>query len=245
MSDPNGAPFANTYADPRYAEAYAKLEFPGTYFLAFRDLPAIFAAHAPGRRALDFGCGTGRSTRFLRRCGYDAVGVDVADEMLRQARRLDPGGDYRLVEEGDLAPLGDAVFDLALAAFTFDNIPGAARKVEILRAIGSRLGPRGVFVNVVSSPAIYVHEWASFSTRDFPENRSAASGDRVRIVNTAIEDRRPAEDILWTDASYRETYAAAGLALVARYEPLGREGEPFTWVSETRIAPWVIWVLKR
>jgi SAM-dependent methyltransferase len=237
------APFANTYADARYADAYAKLDFPGTYFLAFRDLPALLHAHAPGGRALDFGCGTGRSSRFLRRCGYEVVGVDIADDMLRQARRLDPEGDYRLVVEPDLDRLGDAAFDLALAAFTFDNIPGMERKVGILRALRRLLRPGGLIVNLVSSPAIYVNEWASFSTRDFPENRRAASGDRVRIVNTAIEDRRPAEDILWTDASWGEAYAAAGLELRVRHAPLGREDEPIAWVSETRIAPWVISVL--
>ena len=237
-------PFGNTYADASYAGAYAKLDFPGTYFLAFRDLPELLRAHAPRGRALDFGCGAGRSSRFLRRLGYEVVGVDIAEDMLRLARRLDPGGDYRLVADGDLAPLGEGTFDLALAAFPFDNVPGMDRKVGILRAIRRLLRPRGVLVNLVSSPAIYVNEWVSFSTRDFPENRRAASGDRVRIVNTAIEDRRPAEDILWTDAAWREAYAAAGLEPLARHEPLGRDDEPIAWVSETRVAPWVIWVLQ-
>jgi SAM-dependent methyltransferase len=240
-----GTPFANTYADDRYAAAYAKLAFPGTYYLAFRDLPALLRAHARGGRALDFGCGAGRSSRFLRQCGYDVVGVDIAADMVRQACRLDPDGDYRLLPEGDLESLGGAVFDLVLAAFTFDNIPGMAARVAILRGIRRRLAPAGVFVSVVSSPEIYVHEWASFSTRDFPENRQATSGDRVRIINTAIEDRRRVEDILWSDASYREAFAAAGLELLARHAPLGREDEPWAWVSETRIAPWVIYVVKR
>ena len=33
--------FANVYEDSERAEAYAELEFPGTYFLAYRDLPQI------------------------------------------------------------------------------------------------------------------------------------------------------------------------------------------------------------
>ena len=46
-------PFANVYEDERRAAAYATLEFPGTYYLAFRDLPAIFREHVRGTRALE------------------------------------------------------------------------------------------------------------------------------------------------------------------------------------------------
>ncbi len=234
----------NCYEDARRADAYARLDFPGTYQLAFRDLPALFREHVAGRAAVDFGCGAGRSTRFLRRHGFAAVGVDIAEEMLANARALDPGGDYRRIGDGDLARLGGASWDLVLSAFTFDNIPTREEKARCLRAIAGLLKPAGRMVNLVSSPEIYVHEWASFSTKDFPDNRRARSGDTVLIVNTAIEDRRPVVDVLWSDESYREIYAESGLDVVAVHRPLGRADEACAWVNETRIAPWVIWVLK-
>jgi hypothetical protein len=63
VGDSNGkamsAGFVNVYDDRARAAAYARLEFPGTYYLAFRDLPAILAEHVQGRQAVDFGCGTG------------------------------------------------------------------------------------------------------------------------------------------------------------------------------------------
>jgi hypothetical protein len=42
--------FSNVYDDTRRADAYATLEFPGTYYLAYRDLPAILAEHVKGLR---------------------------------------------------------------------------------------------------------------------------------------------------------------------------------------------------
>ncbi len=236
--------FRNTYEDDRYAAAYATLEFRGTYHLAFRDLPAIFAAHVRGRRALDFGCGAGRSTRFLRALGYEATGVDVSPDMIAQAASIDPGGDYRLVPDGDLRALPARAFDLTLAAFPFDNMPTLEGKVASLRALGERLAPGGRLVNLVSSPEIYTHEWVSFSTRDYPENRQAKSGDRVRIVITDIPDARPVEDVVWTHESYLDTYARAGLEVLETRRPLARGDEPCAWVNETRIAPWVIYVLR-
>jgi len=237
--------FYNDYEDATKAGSYAKLEFPGTYYLAFRDLPEIIKEHAQGTNAVDFGCGAGRSTRFLRRLGWNAVGIDISPAMLAQARAIDPDGDYRLIREGGFDGMESGTIDLVLSAFTFDNIPARETKGAILSGISSLLQPKGRMVNLVSDPLIYTHEWVSFSTGDYPENRRARSGDRVLIVNTAIDDRRPVADILWSDEAYRDLYREAGLAVAGVYRPLGREEEPIDWVNETRIPPWAIYVLKK
>lgn len=237
--------FANVYDDQARAEAYATLDFPGTYYVAYRDLPAIIREHVRGTTALDFGCGAGRSTRFLRALGFDVLGVDIAEPMLARARARDPEGRYRLVPDGDLGGLTPGSYDLILSAFTFDNIPTLEKKVLLLGGLKRLLREGGRIVNLVSSPEIYVHEWASFSTRDFPENRSARCGDEVRIVMLDVEDRRPVHDILWTDEGYRDVHDRAGVRTIQTYRPLGRPGEPHAWVSEETVAPWVIHVLAR
>jgi ubiquinone/menaquinone biosynthesis C-methylase UbiE len=238
--------FVNVYEDDVRAKAYAQMQFPGTYYLAYRDLPDIILNHTQGqgRRAIDFGCGAGRSTRFLQKLGFAAVGVDISADMIKIARDIDPQGDYRLMQDGDLAPFDDKSQDLVVAVFTFDNIPTGARKIKILNEIRRVLTPEGKLVMLVSAPEIYTHEWASFSTRDFPENKNAKSGDIVRIIQTDIEDKRPVEDVLWSDDAYQEIFNGTGFQLVNTYKPLAKESEPFAWVNETRIAPWVIYVLK-
>ena len=238
-----GAEFRNVYDNARRASAYATLEFPGTYSLAFRDLPELVARHVAGQRALDFGCGAGRSTRFLRGLGFDVTGVDVSRPMLEQARALDPGGDYRLVADGDLGSLRGGTFDLILSAFTFDNIATRGQKETALAALKRVLAAGGRVVNVVSSPAIYLHEWASFTTKDFPSNRQARSGDRVYVVMVDVPDRRPVEDVLCTGDDYADLYRRAGLSAVEVLRPLAAGTEPIRWKSETAVAPWVIYVL--
>ena len=237
--------FRNSYEDAKRAEAYARLEFPGTYYLAYRDLPGIICEHVKGRKAIDFGCGTGRSTRFLQKLGFAVVGVDISEDMLKKARELDPKGDYRFVEDGDLSQFKDEAYDLALSAFTFDNIPTMEKKVKNFRELGRLLRSEGRLVNLVSSPEIYTHEWASFSTKDFPENRKAKSGDKVKIIQTDTEDARPVEDVVWTDEYYQVTFRKARLESVTIHKPLARENEPCRWINETKIAPWVIYVLKK
>jgi SAM-dependent methyltransferase len=233
----------NVYDDEARASAYAELRFPGTYYLAFRDLPSLFARYIVGRRALDFGCGTGRSTRYLRDLGFEAVGVDISRPMLEKARELDPDGDYRQVGVGDLGPLGDAAFDLVLSAFTFDNMATLKARESALLALTRLLAPGGRIVNVVSSPDIYVNEWASFSTREYPQNARARSGDEVLIVMLDVADRRPVVDFVCSDEDYRALYGGTGLSVMETLRPLATGEEPIEWVSETKIAPWVIYVL--
>ena len=143
--------FLNVYDDERRADAYAKLEFPGTYYLAYRDLPAIIAEHVQGKKALDFGCGTGRSTRLLRDLGFETVGVDISEPMLVRAREADPEGFYRLVPDGDLAGMVVETYDLVLSVFTFDNIPTMEKKVGLFRSLGHLVRPNGRIVSLVSS----------------------------------------------------------------------------------------------
>jgi ubiquinone/menaquinone biosynthesis C-methylase UbiE len=235
--------FSNIYDDVDRARAYAELEFPGTYYLAFRDLSVLLPKYVSGTRALDFGCGAGRSTRFLRGLAFEAIGVDVSEVMLDQARSRDPHGDYRPVADGNLAGFGTGSLDLILAAFTFDNIPTDQQKAAALRELRRLLAPRGRLVVVVSSPAIYWHEWASFSTRDYPANRAARDGERVRLVMLDVPDRRPVVDVLCSDAHYRELFEAVGLGIVDAVSPLATGAESIQWVSETKIPPWTIYVL--
>jgi SAM-dependent methyltransferase len=243
ISDPGMTP-ENAYDDARMAAAYSALEFPGTYYLAFRDLPAIIARHASGRCALDFGCGAGRSTTFLKRLGFEVSGVDISPSMIELARKADPDGSYRLVGDGDLSGLTPASFDLVLSAFAFDNIAGAARRGRLLRGLRELMSPRGRIILLGSTPEMYTHEWASFSTRQFPDNRAAGSGAAVQIVIRDVDPLRPVVDYLWSHADYLQLFAAAGLELLESHKPLGRSDEPFDWQAELDTPPWVIYVLK-
>ena len=236
--------FSNVYDDAQRADAYATLEFPGTYYLAFRDLPAIIARHVTGRVALDFGCGTGRSTRFLKRLGFDATGIDISASMIERARTADPGGSYRLIEDGDFNGFEPGSLDLVFSAFAFDNISDATRRARLLGGLRKLMNRDGRVILLDSTPEIYAHEWTSFTTGAFPENRAAKSGDTVRIVMKDVVDQRPVLDLIWFHEDYLRLFAAAGVRLVAQHRPLGNEGEPWRWQSELSIAPWIIYVLE-
>ncbi len=237
--------FSNVYEDTTRAEAYSKLKFDKTYFLAYRDLPKIISQYSSGKNALDFGCGTGRSTRFLQTLGYKTIGIDISEEMITIARQLDSIGEYHRINDGDFSGLRSSSFDLILSAFTFDNIPTMDKKIRLFNDLSTLLTRNGTIINLVSSPEIYTHEWASFTTKDFPENAKAKTGDIVRIITTDIADTRPCYDIFWSENDYTTVYSKANLRIMKKYKPLATGKEPYQWINETRIAPWTIYVIKK
>jgi SAM-dependent methyltransferase len=237
--------FSNVYDDAERAQAYSTLEFPGTYYLAYRDLPAIFARHVRGRSALDFGCGAGRSTRFLKKLGFEAIGIDISSSMIQAARGADPGGEYYLLPDGDFSAFEAGRFDLILSAFAFDNIPDAAWRATLLCGLGRLLKQDGRIVILGSTPEIYTHEWASFTTKDFPQNRTARSGETVRIVMKDVPDSRPVMDLVWFQSDYMNLFAVCRMKLIEHQLPLGREDEPYEWLAETSVAPWTIYVVAK
>lgn len=147
------------------------------------------------------------------------------------------------MSSGDLGSLDGPTFDLVLSAFTFDNIATLEQRGSALASLKGLLREDGRIVSVVSSPEIYVNEWASFSTRDHPENKEARSGDTVSIVMLDVADRRPVEDVVCTDGDYQVLYRRAGLHALQTLRPLATGTEPIEWRSETEVAPWVIYVL--
>lgn len=237
--------FENSWGNQTRAESYSKLEFPNTYYLAYRDLPAIIKKHVNGSSAVDFGCGTGRSTRFLKQLGFDVIGIDISSDMLEIAKKIDHNGEYQLVSNGEYQHIGISRFDLIQSIFTFDNIPGWDNRSNILTALKSLMKSSGRMILLDSTPELYTNQWASFSTKEFPGNLSAKTGDYVYDIMLDVEDRRPVKDIFWSVSDYHKLFDISGLEVEAFYKPLGYENEPFNWISEKEVAPWMIFVLKK
>jgi ubiquinone/menaquinone biosynthesis C-methylase UbiE len=105
---------------------------------------AMVAGESAPESILDVGCGTGR---LLRRAGARwpaarLIGVDPAEGMIAEARRLTPGATFHL-GTAEALPLPDASVDLAMSTLSFHHWrDGAAGLCEVARV----LRPGGRFV---------------------------------------------------------------------------------------------------
>ncbi|NJR58034.1 MAG: class I SAM-dependent methyltransferase [Cyanobacteria bacterium CRU_2_1] len=229
-----------THDYQKFSKQYSDLGIEATYYLAFAEASKLIASQSYAQ-ALDFGCGSGRSTRFLKTLDSDVIGVDTNPHMLTQARQLDPMGNYQLLDSKQL-PFPAASFDLIFQSFVFLEYASIAQMIETLREFNRVLTAHGSVIIVTGSEGYYSHDWLSFPN-NIPENQTLQSGDmaRVSIRGTDIV----LFDYYWTDQDYRAVFEAADFEVVEVLQPLAQGNEPFSWLSELEHPCWVIYSLRK
>ena len=99
-------------------------------------------------RMLEIGCGVGRMTRMLARIFGHVSGVDVSNEMIRQAQRntADLENVDLLVGDGcTLSGLPNAGYDFAFSFIVFQHIPSYEVMASYCREVYRVLKPGGLF----------------------------------------------------------------------------------------------------
>jgi SAM-dependent methyltransferase len=167
------------------------------------------AARTP-KRLLDVGCGEGWLCRQVRaRTGCACVGVDLSADLVRDAAAADPAGSYLVLTYGDLIAgehdLGGA-FDVAVfnyALFEEDVAP-------LLTAARRRLAPGGAVIIQTLHPDVFAGTAEGWRIEDF--------------AGFENQDWTPMPWYYRSVASWRETVARAGLAMVEAREPQTADG---------------------
>lgn len=103
--------------------------------------------HIPkGAKILDLACGKGRHARFLNQSGYDVLGVDLSENSIHAAKKME--NEHLHFKTGDMRePQGLAEFDVVLNLFTsFGYFESASENIRTLEAIHQSLKPNGLLV---------------------------------------------------------------------------------------------------
>src|SRR5690349_14497577 len=114
------------------AKKYAASGFDNTYYLGFRDIPQLLERYTCGKRALDYGCGTGRSSRFLQRNGFQVIGVDISSKMLQQAIQKDCSIQYLQMKD-DRIPMFDESCDFIFSSFVLFTVSSKETILKIFK----------------------------------------------------------------------------------------------------------------
>ncbi len=129
--------------------------------------------HKQRARVLTISCGVGWEVNFLMARGFDLVGIDTSDEMLRRARNRAPGGKFLQMSMQNLQFLPEETFDAIWSTRTLIHMPQGL-VVDLLASWKRVLKPGGILgigVNkgerngwetneATSGPPIFYHYFA-------------------------------------------------------------------------------------
>ena len=163
--------------------------------IAFPPMIELIQKNFPitkGRRALDFGCGSGRFSKKLHELGFWVTGIDSSSEMISAARQYLPQDVKLLTGSLDQLP-GDKTFDLVVASMVFQFI----REIDIpLRAIDRLMKTAGILILSVFNPQFVVNLlkartlFKDFDSMDFPSHGllELVKGTRIPVYLRGAEE---------------------------------------------------------
>ena len=228
--------------DSKSSFKYSLRNFRTTDFLAFRELPGVLKAEIKNPYAIDYGCGAGRSTRFLKDIGYLTIGFDINLNMLLNAHHRDSTGLYVKIKSSEI-PLNDLSIVLVFCSFVLMEISSKDEILRIFREFNRVLKPNGIVAIIVNTENFYRGQWVS-SDVNFPENSGKLkSGQQVMVKLMPENIHLP--DYFWTDKDYKGLMGSAGLKLQEEFRPLGSSDDNIEWLDEISISPHVVYIAKK
>src|ERR1044071_8344261 len=152
-------------------EAFVGDEVENRYPQWLAGLIALVAEHGvTGGRALDVGCGTGRSLDALRLAGYEAAGIDPSRGMMAIAReRLGEGIPLEVGGLPDLPPGPPA--DLVTAFNDIINCVPPRQLEASIAALAGRVAPGGILLFDANGPLTFKTFFGKTFCRTAPDGR--------------------------------------------------------------------------
>lgn len=225
----------------KYGHIYAKHGLGNTGYLAFKNIPDLLWKYAKGKKILDYGCGSGRSTRFLKDIGLNPEGVDISEDMIKEARKIDRTTSYHVIESAEI-PSTSNNYDVVFSSLVLFEISTKKEITKVFNEIYRVLKKDGIFIAVTGSIAMYSHEWLSLDV-NYEENKNLKSGSIAKILLKDIN--LELYDYFWTDNDYKEIIKASNFNLLEKKFPLGDDSDGYPWISEIFVSPYVIYVLNK
>jgi SAM-dependent methyltransferase len=184
----------NVYESPRMAAAYA-FSRPPVHPRIIERIHADLRIERPVRRALDIGCGAGRSTAALEPIARHVVGLEPARGMLAHWRAVAPRASF-VAARAERLPFAAGSFDIVTAAGSLNYVDLG----RFLPDLGRVLAADGVM-------AVY----------DFSAGRRLRGSGALDAWYAEFERRYPPKPGYDMDVKALG-YETAGLTLVA-FEP--------------------------
>lgn len=194
------------------------------------------------KQILDYGCGSGTFSRYLRDHGAIVTGVDVSETMIEVAGLDDPENiSYHTITSGEISFLPDNSFDHVVSNFVLCTVNSLREIKKIIKEIYRVLKKNGVFIIMNSN-------WERSNGKEFISYKleyckNLQPGERI---NAALKTNPPIifEDWFWPREDYIQSLEDCGFRLQTIEEPVADSNQA-SWIDELTHPPFIIFIARK
>ena len=210
-------------------------------FWAYREAFVKFVGSGEGS-ALEIGCGEGRISRELKKCGYRVTAADQVEAMIEAAREAESADEY-VVAAAMKLPFADKSFELVVAynmLMDVDDVPAAVKEMRRV------LRPDGRLVISIVHPFADHGRFASREA-DSPFVVTGTYLGRQRFEETVERDGLRMRFAGWMQPleNYVAALEEAGLAITSLREPAPTDSGGPANMERWRRWPMFLWMKAR
>ncbi len=179
----------------RWAPIYDVVAIP---FSRVRDKVVDFTKARNGSKILDVATGTGKQAFAFAKQGYDVIGIDFSEDMLKIARKKNKYKNVRFeVADAATIPFEDKYFDVACLSFALHEMPSNIRE-KVLLEMGRVTKPKGIIMivdyalprNRIGKYLIY-HLVKLYESKYYPEFIKSDIKALIRKSGIELENELP------------------------------------------------------
>src|SRR3989344_2565608 len=135
----------------KLSEEYAKRKTLTEWILGYKIVKELL--NPKGKKVLDYGCGGGTFTEYLRNKGAEIIGVDISKEMIKIAKKESNFPEkYHLIEKGDLSLIQNDSYDAVILTFVLCVIKNNEEIKKVLKNSYSKLKINGKLITLEPHP---------------------------------------------------------------------------------------------
>lgn len=219
---------------------YSKSKITGTGYLVFRDTKKLIDLYSINTdKVLDFGCGFGRSTKYLSEISCNVVGMDICQNSVALAKKEIPSCQFYVgsIEDGAYKQGPYTAIFSFLTIFHFETKRSIAR--ELQQSLDS-LKPGGHLIIVGGTKNLFHRNYLTVKgLGPVPVN----DGDTAKVKLTHIDCI--IEDYYWSDLFVKNMSEKIGFTCCGIHYPLGRSLDKQEYLDELYYPPYYILILKK
>lgn len=179
----------------RWAPIYDVIAIP---FSKVRDKVVDFTNARYGSRILDIATGTGKQAFAFAKKGYDIIGIDLSEDMLKVANKKNKYENAKFeVADATNIPFEDKYFDISCVSIALHEMPLSIRE-KVLKEMVRVTKPKGIIVivdyalpkNKIGRYLIY-HIVKSYESKYYPEFIKSDLEVLLRKSKIEIKDELP------------------------------------------------------